>query len=221
MLTPLLELIAPTRCAGCGVRAALPWCPGCLDEARTLRWRGGCTMCAGNCSPASARCPLQDLVVDTTAAFAYTGVVARTVVAAKLRGHHAAWRPLGAHLGAVVARAGRIADVVAPVPTEPGRARRRGFDHARILADAVGEVLGVPSVAALRMRPRTPDRGKGATHQDLPVGAIQPALPLEGRHLLLVDDVLTTGATVRAAARAAHVGKAGQVHVAVLARAAG
>jgi predicted amidophosphoribosyltransferase len=221
MLTPLLELVAPTRCAGCGVRAALPWCAGCLDAARTLRWRGGCTTCAGNCSPASARCPLQDLVVGTTAAFAYTGVVARTVVAAKLRGHHAAWWPLGAHLGAVVARTGTSVDVVAPVPTEPGRARRRGFDHARILADAVGHVLDVPSVPVLRTRPRTPDRGKGAATQDLPSGAIQPTRALDGRHLLLVDDVLTTGATIRAAARAARAGNAGEVHVAVLARAAG
>jgi hypothetical protein len=69
--------------------------------------------------------------------------------------------------------------------------------------------------------PARPTGARGRPHQDLPLGAIQPVLSLAGRHVLLVDDVLTTGATVRAAARAAHDGGAGQVHVAVLARAAG
>lgn len=158
-------------------------------------------------------------VMATWAAFTYTGIIARTVVAAKVGGHHAAWPLLGAHLGSVVADAGADVDLVVPVTTEPGRARRRGFDHAAVMAEQVGRVLDLPTRRALRTRRRTPDRGRGRDAQELPTGAIRATLDLDGRHVLLVDDVLTTGATLRAAATAVAEGGAASVAAAVLARA--
>lgn len=218
----LLDLVAPPRCAACGVRGRVPWCDPCLREAARLRRRPGCRRCAGTCPPDDPACPVVAVGVRTTvAAFTYTGVVARTVVAAKVGGAHAAWRPLGDHLGAVAVDAGVDVDVVVPVPTEPGRARRRGFDHASMLATGVGRALGVPCVRALRTRRRAPDRGRDRTDGDLPTGSMWPARRLGDQRVLLVDDVLTTGATARAAARALDAAGAAQVHLAVLARAGG
>lgn len=220
MRTSLLDLVAPPRCVGCGERGALPWCEPCRTEARALQRVGGCRRCAGACGPPRRSCPLQATPIEVTwAAFTYTGIVARTVVAAKVGGHHAVWPLLGAHLGGVVARARPDVDVVVPVTTEPGRARRRGFDHAVVLARHVARVLELPSQRALRTRRRIPDRGRDHDARELPAGAIRATQDLGGRHVLLVDDVLTTGATLRAAAAA--VTEAGAVHVeaAVLARA--
>lgn len=223
MTRRLLDLVAPPRCAGCGARGSLPWCPTCRDAARVLQHAGrGCPRCAGRCADTGARCPLAGTpVAATRAAFVYTGVVAATVVAAKIGGHHACWRPLGAHLGAVVAQRPVDADVVVPVATEPGRARRRGFDHAVLLARAAASVLELPCRTALRTRRRTPDRGAGAAATDLPEGAVSAVQDLTGHRVLLVDDVLTTGATIRAAAGAATDAGADRVEVAVLARAGG
>ena len=159
-------------------------------------------------------------MVRTVAAFTYAGVVAQTVVAAKVGGHHAAWGPLGAHLGHVVARQDPDVDVVVAVPTARTRVRQRGFDHAAVLARGVAGALARPTAPLLRTRGRTPDRGRGDHDGDLPDGAIQPRRPSPPR-VLLVDDVLTTGATVRSAVAALRRAGAVQVHVAVLARAGG
>lgn len=216
----LLDLVAPPRCAGCGARGELPWCAACRGDARSLQRTPGCARCAGTCPPGDVACPLASVEVATTiAAFTYTGVVARTVVSAKVGGAHAAWRPLGEHLGAVVARARPDVEVVVPVATEPGRARQRGFDHAALLGRGVARALGVPCERALRTRRRSPDRGQDRHAGDLPGGSTWAVRPLAGRRVLLVDDVLTTGATARAATTALRAGGATEIHLAVLARA--
>ena len=216
----LLDLLAPPRCASCGAPGHLPWCDRCRDEARRLQARGRCRRCAGDCTPRDPACPLRSVgVARTWAAFVYTGVVARTVVAAKVGRHHAAWVPLGRHLGQVVATGGPDVDVVVPVATEPTRARRRGFDHARVLGREVAAALGVPAVPALGMRRGAPDRGVAGHDDDLGDGTIRASVDRLPARVLLVDDVLTSGATVRACARALRGVGVEELHVAVLARA--
>lgn len=151
----------------------------------------------------------------------YRGVVAGTVVAAKLRGATAAWEPLGGLLAEGLGRWGPPgADGVSFVPTEPGRRRMRGVDHAERLAAGVARGLGLPLVAALRARRGLPDQGRRAPHDRprVPADAFQAQGLAPGRRLLLVDDVVTTGATLEVAARA--LGRAGaQVGAVLLARA--
>lgn len=214
----LLDLLAPPRCTACGARAPLPWCDDCRAVARRLQVRDGCRWCAGRCHEGDPRCPLAGTGVEATlAAFVYTDVVARTVVAAKVGGQHAAWRPLGHHLGSRARPLAAAVDVVVPVPTEPGRARRRGFDHTDLLATAVAEVLERPTVRALRVRPGTPDRVRDPRAVAPP--PIRAVVPLAGRSVLVVDDVLTTGATMHATVAAVRRTGAVGVRAAVLARA--
>jgi predicted amidophosphoribosyltransferase len=103
-----------------------------------------------------------------------------------------------------------------PVPLDPRRLRRRGFNQAALLADEIGRRTGLVMVDRLRRRgtgPPQAGRGRGARLAG-PVGSIEA----RGRVppvALIVDDVVTTGATVGASAAALR--KAGAIEVAAIA----
>lgn len=138
----------------------------------------------------------------------YVGPVAATVVTAKIRGAHAAWVPLGRLLAARVLEAAPSVDVVTWVTTPARRVRERGVDHAEVLADEVAAALEVPSVRLL-------DVVVGGRRRE----GYRSVTSLPGTEVLLVDDVLTTGATAWRAAAALRAAGAGRITLAVLARA--
>jgi ComF family protein len=95
------------------------------------------------------------------------------------------------------------ADVVVPVPLAPLRLRGRGFNQARLLADQVSHTVGAEVVDALVRAERRPQRTLAAVERlSNLTGAITCASPdaVVGRRVLLVDDVVTTGATISACA---------------------
>ena len=160
-------------------------------------------------------------MVATTALSTWSGPVARAVLHAKLAGRGEVLAALGTRVATLVSLR---PDAVVAVPTDPGRARRRGLDHTRVLARAVAASLDVPVVPALRTGLRLPDRGAAVTprHGSLPVGAVVPTAAAErvvGRTVLVVDDVVTTGATLAAAVAVLHERGAAQCAVVVVARA--
>jgi predicted amidophosphoribosyltransferase len=107
-------------------------------------------------------------------------------------------------------------DLVTWAPTTPGRLRARGFDQAQLLARGVARRLGVPCRPLLRRRPGPAQTGRDAAARHAgPTFAARRSLA--GARILLVDDVVTTGATVSAAARALR--EAGAAGVAVIAAA--
>ncbi|MGP8122768.1 MAG: ComF family protein [Xanthobacteraceae bacterium] len=132
-------------------------------------------------------------------------------------------------MGRWMARAGRDllgdADVLVPVPLYWRRAWSRRFNQSGILARVIEQQAGVPLAAdALRrVRPTRQQVGLSKTERAQNVqGAFQVAADrraeIEGRHVVLVDDVLTSGATVDACARALLRARAAQVDVLVFAR---
>lgn len=114
----------------------------------------------------------------------------------------------------VARRIGTEHTVLVPVPLTPARLRERGFNQARLLADGVGAALGWPVQPLLR-RTRTDRRQarSGRRERALNVAGAYRASPVgvpagtadlseSGRVVLLVDDVITTGATIAECAAA-------------------
>lgn len=92
--------------------------------------------------------------------------------------------------------------VVTWVPTTPARRRQRGFDQAALLARAIARRWHAPCVDLLVRRSRTPQTGRTLTERQHGVAfEVRPGRPLD-TPVVLVDDVVTTGATLRSAAQA-------------------
>jgi competence protein ComFC len=126
-------------------------------------------------------------------------------------------RPLVDFLDAALPRDERI-DAIVPVPLHWWRKWRRGFNQSELLAKALSKRTGVPVFAALRRtRPTAVQAGLSNTARRRNVtGAFSSrrARSLKGKHVLLIDDVMTTGSTASACAIA--LKRAGAVRVALL-----
>ena len=205
--------VLPGRCPGCG-RAAEPVCATCAVGLRR---------------PQALVAP--PLVDGWVAAFAYEGVARELVARLKYRNQRAALPWLAAAMAAAaverypVDQAGRANQpgrerpvVVTWAPASSSRRDRSGFDHGELLARAVARRLGLP-VARLLERPPGPSQ-TGRTRVDRAPGpALRPVgAAARGRSVLVVDDVVTTGATLSAAAAALR--RAGAVRVVALTAAA-
>lgn len=113
-------------------------------------------------------------------------------------------------------------NLVVPVPLHPKRLRQRGFNQSGLLAREIARRCRLPLAGSLltRIKPTPAQQGLSASKrlQNLN-GALTAIRRLDGEHVLLVDDVLTTGATADACAKTLIKAGAGLVTVAVLARA--
>lgn len=117
----------------------------------------------------------------------------------------------------------RVFDVVVPVPLHHVRRRERGYNQSALLAQELGRRMGCPvrQNALKRIRPTTTQTNLTAKERLSNVAdAFQYGRTkgLAGRRVLLVDDVMTTGATVNACAKTLGKGGAGSVHVVTVAR---
>ncbi len=136
------------------------------------------------------------------ALFAYEGVGATVVQSLKFRDGRRLVTPLADALADVV-RSLHWADervVCTWLPTSGGRRRRRGFDQSELLARAVARRLDAPALSVLRRRPGRAQTGRTRMERDRNVEF--HAVCRVDRPLLVVDDVCTTGATIRAASTA-------------------
>lgn len=203
------EVLAPRRCPACRARTGGPvWCPACTARVPPPP-RPACARCGGPAVAGHGCWPSDAPIGSTRVAGDYRGVLAATIVAAKVGGARAAWPELGARLAAAVALDPPDVDLVTWVATPRARVRRRGVDHAAVLGTAVADRLGVAALRVLDAH-----RARGGERQTA-------TRSLPGTRVLLVDDVLTTGATAAGAAWALLVAGAGAVDLAVLARAGG
>ena len=205
----LADLVLPRTCAGCGLPGAV-LCPACAGRLARPR------------VAAPRRVPWG--FPPTVAAGAYAGPVPPAVVAFKDRGRAELARPLGAALALAVAagvravpeRSGPV--LLAPVPSSRAALRSRGRDHVRELAvRAVAELraAGVPAAGAglLARHGRVRDSaGLTAEQRRANLAGSFVAIPGAGAAVpedalvVLVDDVVTTGATLTEAAAALAAG---------------
>jgi ComF family protein len=182
----------------------------------------GCRRCGlpgpdALCGICQARSPAFD---SLAAGGLFGGPLAEAVHALKYQRRPAAARPLGAWLASRLALpAGAL---VVSVPLSRRRRRQRGYDQAALLADALARSAGAGrlrrQLSRVRDTPPQVGRDRQARARNV-AGAFLAGPAVAGLDLVLVDDVVTTGATADAAAEALKAGGARSVMVVALARA--
>ncbi|MEO5766636.1 MAG: phosphoribosyltransferase family protein [Casimicrobiaceae bacterium] len=155
------------------------------------------------------------------AAWVYAFPADRLIHAFKYGGQLALAEPLADALcDAVARRAGSIPDALVALPLAPSRQRERGFNQAGEIARRVAVSIGRPLIAGLaRTRDAPPQASLAWSQRARNVrGAFEASACLAGRRVAIVDDVMTTGATLAAAALAARRAGALDVEAWVVAR---
>lgn len=147
---------------------------------------------------------------------AYDGVLRKLIHLFKFGGVRPLRRTFGGFLAQVLPREPRF-DAIVPMPLHWRRRWQRGFNQSELLAREISRKWGIPvRKLARRTRATPPQAGLTSAQRTANVqGAFEATTQLKGMRLLLVDDVLTTGATAGACARA--LKRAGAVHVSLLA----
>jgi ComF family protein len=184
----VLSLIAPPLCWAC--------------DALARRDEPLCGECRGSLDWLPSE-PVAVAAVPTWAPVAYEGPARALVQALKYRGAKAVAGGMSAQIAARAPRRLRGARALAPVPLHPARLRARGFNQAERLARALSARIGVPVVECL-VRTGAPGaqvgRGRGDRMAAAAATFTAPEAAPEGT--VLVDDVVTTGATLAACAAA-------------------
>jgi predicted amidophosphoribosyltransferase len=203
--TRALDLALPARCPGCGAEGP-PICAACLP-ALDARLEVPAGIAIG--LPSDVPPPL--LQLEWCAPF--SGLIRDALHELKYAGEKRLSIPLGAAIARRWRRAGAGGDLLVPVPVHANRARTRGYDQAELIAHAAAVELGLPCAPILERARATIaqfdlDRSARATNvhgafrlRPRPAsGGLQDPRPLAGRWVILIDDVVTTGATLAACA---------------------
>ena len=229
----VLDALLPPHCLTCDALVGAPgqFCPECFRQTVFIT-APHCLSCAVPFP--HARHSAATIVCDTCAAdpppwgearaaLAYDQQSRRLVLPFK----HADRPDLAAALARMMARAGAVllarADLLVPVPLHRRRLLARRYNQSALLARAIARLSGVPHApAALRRIRATQSLGElsAEARARMLAGAIavRRAAAVAGRHVLLVDDVLTSGATARDCTRALLAAGAAGVDVLVAAR---
>lgn len=185
-------LFLPARCLCCGraVRPERLFCPGCVPAlpkeplSREFPLSGGGSLAVAACFP-------------------YEKGFRRTLHRLKFQEERALARPLGTLMAEAASSLGEDFDGVTWVPMSPQKLRRRGYNQSELLAKAVAKELGLPAWDLLEQVRETDTQHSltRAQRADNVRGAYRAKSATLGKRVLLVDDIVTTGATLRACAQ--------------------
>lgn len=219
LIERLLDVLTPEQCLVCQ-REGLALCQVC-QQTELIQALPECYHCrrpsAGfaTCSHCRAHSPLRAVYVAAT----YQGAIRHLIESYKFQSNR----------GAALALAQIMTDglnftdmTLTYCPTVPLHYRQRGFDHARLLAQKVGQLQSLPCYGLLRRVNAARQVGASRTQRLKQMqDAFEPRRPylIKGQTILLIDDVMTTGATLESAARALKRAGAKQVIGLVVARA--
>lgn len=217
-----LDRLLPPVCALCARPLAareVRVCQVCWARAPSCRYprcrRCGIPVADTGVAPSEATClecrRWLPYLRECRAPYLMAGTAAAIVHALKYRG----WSGLAAEMGERMAGerfsppVGAEIGLVVPVPLSEARRRQRGFNQAELLAQTVADLLGLPLALDLlarrrhtRRQARLAPRQRSRNVQGAFAAVEGRGAGLAGAHVLLVDDVLTTGATAQACVRA-------------------
>lgn len=210
-----LELFAPTRCIGCDAPGEL-LCEECREQIHRVEQRWACPVCGAPYGWLTCTGCKRDWLVPVVCATGFEGVVARMVVSLKDRAELRLAEPMAQIMAEGFLEAldhppstrtarytPEFPDAVAFVPATEKAFVRRGFDHMELVARELARELGIPLTDVL-IREEGLDQRKLTKSQrrNNLESSIRVMGDVEGAHILLADDVVTTGASMQACASA-------------------
>ena len=232
--TTLIDTIYPPRCLACTAATDQPHglCPACWRDTHFIAG----TTCRSCGVPLIGEAGAEDVCESClrhppawdrgAAAILYAGAGRRMVLALKHGDRLDMVRPLAGWMAAAGRDILAAADVIAPVPLHWRRLLGRRYNQSAELARRLGRIAGRPVVGDLLLRRRAtqPQDGNRAARAANQAGAfaVNPrrAAAVAGRSVVVVDDVLTSGATLSACAECLRAAGAARVDVLALARVA-
>jgi ComF family protein len=191
-LTYSLDLLFPPRCAGCG-RVDAQWCARCQADIEAL--------------PFQFSLKVLTHLTACAATGVHDGKLRDALHALKYEDGQALAYALAGRLHAALEQADWQVDMIAPVPLHAARLAERGYNQAGLLAEALALRSGIPTMPNALERMKFTQSQVGLTAQEREVNVQDAfradAVQVNGRRVLLIDDVYTTGATLDACASAA------------------
>lgn len=226
-LRQVLDFALPPRCAGCGTIVAdlHSFCTDCWPKVEFLG-ESGCATCgipleateAETCGACIAKPPR---IERTRAAVAYDELSRSVALRLKYGRKVALARTMARYMAPLVRSGGE--PILVPVPLHRSRLWQRGFNQSALVARELGRSTGLRADPHLLKRVKRTPALKGMSlnqRRKLVAGAfkVDPKADLRGRTVVLVDDVLTTGSTANACAKALQQAGAGRVELVSWAR---